>query len=45
MGFAREVANRMAFFHEGVILDLGTPEEMFGGATHPETQRFLDAVL
>ncbi|MGH8913547.1 MAG: amino acid ABC transporter ATP-binding protein [Acidimicrobiia bacterium] len=45
MGFAREVAHRMAFFHEGAILDLGTPEEMFSGAGHPETRRFLDAVL
>ena len=45
MGFAREVANRMAFFHEGVILDEGTPEEMFSGRGHPETRRFLDAVL
>ena len=45
MGFAREVANRMCFFHEGVILEQGTPEEMFAGATQPETRRFLDAVI
>ncbi|HET9672090.1 MAG TPA: amino acid ABC transporter ATP-binding protein, partial [Actinomycetota bacterium] len=29
MGFAREVANRMAFFHEGVILEEGSPDELF----------------
>jgi ABC-type polar amino acid transport system ATPase subunit len=45
MGFAREVAHRMAFFHEGVILEQGTPEEMFARTQHPETRRFLDAVL
>jgi ABC-type polar amino acid transport system ATPase subunit len=45
MGFAREVAHRMAFFHEGVILEEGTPAEFFGGAKNPETQKFLDAVL
>jgi ABC-type polar amino acid transport system ATPase subunit len=45
MGFAREVAHRMAFFHEGVILEEGPPEQIFAGAQRPETQRFLDAVL
>jgi ABC-type polar amino acid transport system ATPase subunit len=45
MGFAREVASRMAFFHEGVILEEGTPEEVFGRTRNPETRRFLDAVL
>jgi ABC-type polar amino acid transport system ATPase subunit len=45
MGFAREVANRMAFFHEGVILEEGTPDQVFGQTREPETRRFLDAVL
>jgi ABC-type polar amino acid transport system ATPase subunit len=45
MGFAREVASRMAFFHEGVILEQGTPAEMFGSTRNPETRRFLDAIL
>jgi polar amino acid transport system ATP-binding protein len=45
MGFAREVADRMMFFHEGVILEEGTPDEMFLNARYPETRRFLDAVL
>ena len=45
MGFAREVADRMAFFHEGVILEEGTPEEIFDATKYPETRRFLDAVL
>ena len=45
MGFAREVAHRMAFFHEGVILEEGTPDELFNHTRFPETRRFLDAVL
>jgi glutamine transport system ATP-binding protein len=45
MGFAREVADRMLFFHEGVILESGTPKEIFEATQRPETRRFLDAVL
>jgi ABC-type polar amino acid transport system ATPase subunit len=45
MGFAREVANRMCFFHDGVILEQSSPEHMFSGAQEPETRRFLDAVI
>jgi ABC-type polar amino acid transport system ATPase subunit len=45
MGFAREVANRMCFFHDGVILEQGTPDELFNHTREPETKKFLDAVL
>jgi ABC-type polar amino acid transport system ATPase subunit len=45
MGFAREVASRMAFFHEGTILEEGTPEEIFNHTRSAETRRFIDAVL
>ena len=45
MGFAREVANRMAFFHEGVLLEEGPPEQLFDHTREPETRKFLDAVL
>jgi polar amino acid transport system ATP-binding protein len=45
MGFAREVAHRMAFFHEGVVLEEGTPDDIFNRCQYPETRRFLDAVL
>jgi polar amino acid transport system ATP-binding protein len=45
MGFAREVAHRMAFFHEGVVFEEGTPEQIFDETRFPETRRFLDAVL
>ena len=45
MGFAREVANRMAFMHEGDLVEEGPPAEMVGGAKDPRTRRFLEAVL
>jgi ABC-type polar amino acid transport system ATPase subunit len=45
MGFAREVAHRMAFFHEGVILEEGPPSQVLTNPRSPETKRFIDAVL
>jgi ABC-type polar amino acid transport system ATPase subunit len=45
MGFAREVCHRMAFFHEGLILEEGSPDEIFNHTRYPETRRFLEAVL
>jgi ABC-type polar amino acid transport system ATPase subunit len=45
MGFAREVANRLCFFHEGTILEEGPPERIFAEARYPETRKFLEAVL
>ena len=45
MGFAREVANRVAFFHEGIILEEGPPQEILLNPKSPETKRFIDAVL
>ena len=45
MGFAREVADRVMFMDEGVILEEGTPEEIFSAPKHPRTIDFLDKVL
>ena len=45
MGFAREVADRVMFMDEGVILEEGTPEEIFTNPQHPRTIDFLDKVL
>jgi ABC-type polar amino acid transport system ATPase subunit len=45
MGFAREVANRMCFFNDGVVLEEGTPDQIFDHTRFPETKKFLDAVL
>jgi ABC-type polar amino acid transport system ATPase subunit len=45
MGFAREVADRVAFFHEGIIREEGPPSEILSSPKSPETKRFIDAVL
>ncbi len=45
MGFAREVADRVLFMDEGVILEEGKPEEIFSEPKHPRTIDFLNKVL
>lgn len=45
MAFAREVADRLVFFHEGKILEQGPPLEIFGNPKFEETRRFIEAVL
>ena len=39
MGFARDVADRVVFMDEGVVLEQGTPEEVFD---HPKSERTKD---
>ncbi len=45
MGFAREVADRVLFMDDGVIVEEGTPEEVFGHPQNRRTQDFLNKVL
>lgn len=45
MGFARKVANRVIFTDGGVILEDGTPEELFDSPKHLRLQDFLSKVL
>jgi len=45
MAFARETANRIIFMDNGVILESGTPQQIFGAPQHPRLQQFLRAVL
>ena len=45
MGFAREVANRILFMDEGVIMEEGTPQEIFGNPKNERTKSFLSKVL
>lgn len=45
MGFAREVADRILFFDEGVILESGTPEHFFAEPHHERTKLFLSQIL
>ena len=44
MGFAREVSDRVAFFHEGKIEEINQPEEIFGSAKSKYLQKFLSKV-
>ncbi|WP_306770317.1 amino acid ABC transporter ATP-binding protein [Microbacterium sp. 18062] len=45
MGFARDVADRVAFFEAGEIRELGTPADVFGNAKSPRTREFLRRVV
>ena len=45
MGFARECANRVVFLDQGVLLEQGTPDEIFGHPQHERTQAFLKRVI
>ncbi|MFG3554412.1 amino acid ABC transporter ATP-binding protein [Micromonospora sp. NPDC047557] len=45
MGFARHVADTVAFMDRGVVLEAGPPERIFEGAEHPRLRRFLAQVL
>jgi hydroxyproline transport system ATP-binding protein len=44
MAFARDVSDRVAFFHQGIMAEIGTPDSLFGAPQHPETQKFLASV-
>jgi len=45
MGFAKEVGDRVLFMADGLLLEEGTPEELFGNPKHPRLQDFLKKVL
>ena len=45
MGFAREVADKIIFIDEGIIKEVGTPEQVFNHPKDPRLQDFLSKVL
>ena len=45
MGFARRVAHRVLFMDEGVLVEEGTPEEVFDNPREERTRRFLSNIL
>jgi polar amino acid transport system ATP-binding protein len=45
MGFAREVANRVVMMDDGVVVEEGTPEQIFGAPTQERTKSFLSKIL
>jgi len=44
MNFAKEVASRIVFMDEGVIVEEGTPEKIFNFPEHERTAEFLDQI-
>jgi polar amino acid transport system ATP-binding protein len=45
MGFAREVGNRVLFMDDGIIVEKGTPQEIFYNARNERTKSFLSKIL
>jgi polar amino acid transport system ATP-binding protein len=45
MGFAREVASRVLFIDQGVVMESGTPDQVFNHPQNERTQNFLSKVL
>ena len=45
MGFAREVASRVLFMDQGIVMESGTPEQIFGNPQNERTKNFLSKVL
>ena len=44
MGFAREIADRVCFLHQGRILECSSPADFFANPQHQRTQQFLQRV-
>ena len=45
MGFAQKVASRVLFMDGGMILEEGTPKDIFENPQNPRTQEFLSKVI
>jgi polar amino acid transport system ATP-binding protein len=45
MGFARDVADRVIFMADGVVVEQGSPEEIFSNPKEARTKEFLNCVL
>ena len=45
MSFAREVADRVGYLHDGRLVEIGPPEQILSEPREPETQRFLRRLL
>ncbi|MGH8435960.1 MAG: amino acid ABC transporter ATP-binding protein [Pseudomonas sp.] len=43
--FARDVSDRVAFFRDGLVHEIGTPDQVIGSPQKPETADFLKSVL
>jgi len=44
MNFARDVAHQIAYLDQGVLVEMGTPDQIFNAAQHASTRNFLERV-
>ena len=44
MGFARDVSDRVAYFHNGIVEEIGSPEQIFSDPKSQQTKKFLAKV-
>lgn len=44
MNFARDVAHKIAYLDQGVLVEMGTPDQIFNAAQHASTRNFLERV-
>ncbi|MEK9800493.1 MAG: amino acid ABC transporter ATP-binding protein [Alphaproteobacteria bacterium] len=44
MGFARDVSDRVAYFHDGIVEEIGSPDQIFGDPESEHTRKFLAKV-
>ena len=45
MGFAKQVADRIVFFDEGLVVEANSPKEFFGNPKEERTKTFLSQIL
>ena len=45
MAFARDVADRVLFMADGVVVEEGSPEQIFKTPRHERTRQFLQSIL
>ena len=45
MGFARDIADRVAFLDNGVVAEEGPPDQIFSAPKHPRTRQFLQRII
>ncbi|MFZ5992676.1 MAG: amino acid ABC transporter ATP-binding protein [Deinococcota bacterium] len=45
MGFAKEVASKVCFLHQGVVHEEGPPEQIFGNPQKERTKEFLSSII
>jgi polar amino acid transport system ATP-binding protein len=44
IGFARKIADRLVFMHQGKVHEMGPPEELFANPKTPELRQFLSSL-